>query len=227
MHGLLLTLALALPAAGPPEGFNKAYDILMAAKVQAYYASMKDFKASFVQIYSKRYHGQQKPRYGYVWIKKPGKMYWRYDAPAKRAFVSDGKKIYLYDPSKKQVIWRRIRLDQLPPATRFLWGSSKILDQFYVKVLPNSKYGGPGKVVLKLLPKNRSPNFSHILFVLKPKGRMAEVTETIVYDVLGNKNRYQFKNPVINSNIPDSQFQFKAPPHTQFIEATDKTRINP
>ncbi len=227
MQGLLLTLVLALPAAGPPEGYNKAYDILMAAKVQAYYSHMKDFKASFVQTYVKRYHGEQKPRYGYVWIKKPGKMYWRYDSPRKRAFVSDGKKIYLYDAARKQLIWRTIRLDQLPSATKFLWGSSKILDEFYVKVLPHSKYGGPGKVVLKLLPKKRSPNFSHILFVLNPKGRQAEVTETIVYDVLGNKNRYRFKHPVINSNIPDSRFAFKAPAHTRVIQATDKTRIKP
>ncbi len=227
MHGLLLTILLTMPGAGAPEGYNKAYDILMAAKVQAYYSTMKDFKASFVQTYSKRYHGRQKPRYGYVWIKKPGKMYWRYDSPQKRAFVSDGKKIYLYDPAKRQVIWRTIRLDQLPSATKFLWGSSKILDEFYVKVLPNSKYGGTGKVVLKLVPKKRSPNFSHILFVLKPKGRVAEVTETIVYDVLGNKNRYQFKNPVKNSHIPDSRFQFKPPRGTRVIEATDKTRIKP
>ena len=212
---------------GVPIGYNKAMDILTAAKVQSYYSKIKDYKGSFKHIYVKRYHGEQKPRYGYLWVKKPGMMYWRYDAPHKRHFVCDGKKIWIYTPGDKQVLWRRVKRSQLPSAVKFLFGSGQLLSEFFVKRLPKSKYGGKGKVVLKLKPIKPTSHYAHILFVLKPQGQMAKVTETLVYDSLGNKNHYIFKNTKLNTRIQAKRFKFKPPKGVRVIHATKKAKIKP
>ena len=234
MWTLLVTFVLAQQASsqqtqtsGPPKGFNRAFDILMAAKVQAYYTSIKTFEARFVQIYEKRYHGPQPPREGRVWTKKPGKMLWVYEKPTRKLFVCDGKRVWLYDPGRRQVLWRRVDLSRLPSAVRFLWGTGRILDEFYVRVLDHSKYGGPGKTVLKLVPKRPTSQFSHLLLVTVPKGRRAEVRESILYDVLGNKNRYIFKDVRVNVPIPDSKFSVKPPRGVRVIEARDDQNLQP
>ncbi len=227
MWQVTFALLLTGQADSPPPGFNRALDILMAAKVQAYYSSIRTFQSRFVQIYEKRYHGPQPPRKGRLWIKKPGKMYWLYERPARKVFVCDGNKVWIYDPGKRQVLWRRIELSKLPSAVRFLWGSGRILEEFYVKVLDRSKYGGPGKIVLKLVPKKRTSQFSHLLFVTVPKGRRAEVVESIVYDVLGNKNRYIFEDVKVNVQIPDSRFRFVPPRGVRVIEARPDATLQP
>ncbi|MCD6500090.1 MAG: outer membrane lipoprotein carrier protein LolA [Deltaproteobacteria bacterium] len=226
MFALLLIL-FAAPQAGPPPDYNKAYDILMAAKVQAYYAKIQDFKSAFKHIYTKRFHGPQPVRYGYIWVKKPGKMYWRYDAPKRRIFVCDGSRIWIYTPDKHQALWRDIQHSKLPSAVKFLWGGGDILADFYVKVLTHSKYGGAGKVVLKLKPKRPSTHYTHILFVTTPKGPIAPVVQTIVYDLLGNRNQYTFVHPVLNSRILDKRFAFHPPRGTRVIHATDKATTTP
>ncbi len=230
MYWLLIITMLAPTKAEEkpaPVGYNNPMDILTAAKVQAYYAQIRDYKGSFEHIYTKRFHEKEKPRYGYLWVKKPGMMYWRYDAPQKRHFVCDGKKIWIYTPGEKQVLWQNVKQSQLPSAVKFLWGSGKLLSEFYVKLLPKSKYGGKNKIVLRLKPIKPTSHYSHILFVAKPEGQMARVTETVVYDSLGNKNHYIFKNTKINTNIQKKRFEFKPPKGVRIIEATDKAKMKP
>jgi outer membrane lipoprotein carrier protein len=226
---VLIALAAAnpLPAAAAGGGYNKAMDILMAAKVQAYYARIKDFKAKFKQVYTKAYHGKQRPRYGYLWVKKPGLMRWRYDSPQKRLFVCDGRKVWIYTPGDKQVLWRRVQLSKLPSAVKFLWGSGNLLNEFKVKILTRSKYRKKGTVVLKLKPVKATSHYAHILFVLKPEGPIARVLETLVYDALGNNNHYIFSNREINTRIRKSRFQFTPPRGVRVIEATKGRQLKP
>lgn len=209
-----------------PKGFNNAYDQLVASKVQVYYSGIKDFKAGFQHIYTKAYHAKERPRYGYLWVKKPGKMYWRYDSPQKRMFVCDGKRVWIYTPGDKQVLWRNVQRSQLPSAVKFLWGAGNILAEFHVKVI-KSKYGRAGSIVLKLVPRRTTSHYTHILFVLKDMGRQAVVTESIVYDSLGNKNHYIFNNTQLNTRIPDNRFVFTPPRGVRVIEATDQKSMKP
>ncbi len=210
-----------------PKGFNNAMDILTAAKVQAYYEGIKDYKGAFTHIYTKRFHEKEKPRYGYLWVKRPGKMYWRYDSPEKRHFICDSKKIWIYTPGEKQVLWQSVSRSQLPSAVKFLWGAGELLSEFYVRLLSKSKYATKGRQVLKLRPIKPTTHYSHILFVLEPDGKSARVAETVVYDALGNINHYIFRNTEINTRIPDKQFHFQPPKGVRVIEATQKTQMQP
>jgi len=224
MTAALLATAIALSAGvggqNAPKGYNHANAIWLAARVQAYYNKTKDFKAKFKQIYQKAYHGKQKARWGYMWVKKPGLMRWNYSVPRVKQLICDGKTLWIYDPGHKQVFYRSIKTSAVPSAVSFLWGKGKILNEFYVMIVKGSKYAKPGLTVLRLKPKIPNSNYKHILFVVNAKS--AVVMESIVYDHLRNKNHYYFMNPKANTGVPDSQFTFKPPRGIRVIKASGK-----
>lgn len=223
---LAATLALSTGLAGQiaPRGYNHADAILLAARVQAYYNKTKDFKAKFKQVYKKAYHGAQKPRWGYMWVKKPGLMRWNYTSPRKKELICDGKKIWIYDPGYKQVFWRLAKTSAVPSAVSFLWGKGNITNEFYVIIVNGSKYAKPGTKVLRLMPRIPNSNYKHVIFVVNAK--TAVVMQSIVYDHLRNKNHYFFMNPKANTKVPSSQFKFKPPPGVRVIRATGNN-MNP
>ncbi len=228
MTAALLAAAIALSSGAAaqtaPKGYNHADAIWLASRVQAYYNQTKDFKAKFKQIYKKAYHGAQKPRWGYMWVKKPGLMRWDYTSPRKKQMISDGKKIWIYDPGYKQVFWRNLKTSAVPSAVSFLWGKGNITNEFFVKIVTGSKYAKPGTKVLRLKPKIPNSNYKHVLFVINAK--TAVVVQTVVYDYQRNKNHYFFMNPEANTLVPDSLFKFKPPRGVRVIHATGNT-MNP
>lgn len=228
LHLALLTLtfvldaaaapATAAPATSYPAGYQLPEALYVAHKVQAYYDKTLDFKAKFQQIYKKAFHGIQAPRYGYLWVKKPGLMRWDYVSPRKKQLISDGKKLWIYVPGDKQVFWRDLRNTALPTAVTFLWGRGKLLTDFWVKLVGGSKYTRPGTLVLKLLPKQTNANFKHLLFVVDLQTGM--VRESLLFDHLGNRNHYIFSQTRSNTRVPTSTFHFTPPRGVRVIRAT-------
>jgi outer membrane lipoprotein carrier protein len=200
-------------------GYNTPEALFIASKVQAYYNKTQDFKAKFKQTYSKAFHGPETPRFGYLWVKKPGLMRWDYAAPHKRQLICDGKKIWIYVPGDRQVFWRDLLESALPTAITFLWGKGDITSEFYVTLVGGSKYASPKTIVMKLLPKQPNSNFKHVLFVVETATGM--VSQSLLFDHLGNKNHYFFTEPVVNSGVPNASFQFTPPAGVRVIKATD------
>ena len=223
MNALMLAAVVAMSSgfaqqnATAPKGYNHADAIWLAARVQAYYNKTKDFKAKFKQVYSKAYHGAQKPRWGYMWVKKPGLMRWNYDSPKKKFLICDGSKIWIYTPSYKQVFWRYVKTSAVPSAVSFLWGKGNITGEFWVRVLKKSKFQKPGTKVMKMLPKVANSNYKHVLFVVDAKTAM--VVQSVVYDHLRNKNHYFFLNAKANTGVRKSRFKFTPPKGVRVIRA--------
>ncbi len=224
MTAALLATAIALSAGvggqTAPKGYNHADAIWLAARVQAYYNKTKDFKAKFKQEYYKAYHGKQKTQWGYMWVKKPGLMRWDYTTPKKKQLICDGKKLWIYTPSYKQVFYRSIKKSAVPSAVSFLWGQGKITNEFFVMIVKGSKYAKTGMTVLRLKPKIPNSNYKHVLFVVNSK--TAIVMQSVVYDHLRNKNHYYFMNPKANTGVQTKWFKFKPPKGVRVIKATAK-----
>jgi len=224
---LILTFVLGAPAvpsqtSSYPPGYQLPEALYVAHKVQSYYDRTRDFKAKFQQIYKKAFHGTQAPRFGYLWVKKPGLMRWDYVSPRKKQLITDGKKLWIYVPGDKQVFWRDLRSTALPSAVTFLWGRGKLLSDFWVKLVVGSKYTRPGTLVLKLLPRQTNVNFKHLLFVVDLRTGM--VRETLIFDHLGNRNHYIFSEARSNTRIPTSTFHFTPPRGVRVIRATTEAR---
>jgi outer membrane lipoprotein carrier protein len=221
MTAIILALVLSAPSApavAPAPVANQAHDLWIAGLVQKYYNNTKDFKAKFKQMYKKAYHGPQKPRFGYLWVKKPGLMRWDYVSPRKKKLICDGNKIWIYVPGDKQVFWRDLKASALPTAISFLWGKGNIIADFDIRTLARSKYERKDTVVIKLVPKVPNSNFKHVLFVVDNATGM--VRESVLYDHLGNRNHYVFSSPKVNTGVRRSRFQFTPPPGVRVIKAT-------
>ena len=89
---LMLMVATATKAAEPA-----AEEV--ANRIQKFYDGTRDFQAAFQQEYESKALGRKKSSSGFVYIKKPGRMRWTYEAPEPSLVVSDGVTLWIYDPA--------------------------------------------------------------------------------------------------------------------------------
>ncbi|MCK6544422.1 outer membrane lipoprotein chaperone LolA [Myxococcota bacterium] len=188
----------------------------LMTEVQKYYDQTKDFSAEFTQLYTRVALSKTTESSGKVSIKKPGMMRWEYEKPAKKLFVADGTKLWVYEPEEEQVVEdKNFKTTELSSSISFLFGEGKLQDSFTAKVGDPAKYGlAKDARVLELVPK-RDATYTRLVLVLDPK--TSQVNESILYEASGNTNRFKFRSPKINSGIAASTFTFTPPPGVEVI----------
>ncbi len=104
----------------------QAQDIHQIAQgVDAHYNQLRSLQADFTEIY--RGDGAERTESGTLWLKKPRKMRWEYRSPREKLFVSDGKVVWFYLPTERQVRKTDFRkLDDLRSPIAFLLGKTKL-----------------------------------------------------------------------------------------------------
>ncbi len=188
-------------------------------KIQGYYSSSEDYRASFIQTTShKMFAGKLDRAYGTVKFKKGGLMKWEYTRPEKKQFIYDGKTLWIYEPEVPQVFSGSADAERLRRALAFVTGEGKLLDEYSVKILNSEKYGFTEGHVLNLIPKDtQSPNKSIELYVDKSTYR---VVRSVVIDHENNRNRLDFTNPSLNNNLSAEEFSFIPPKGVPVIDPT-------
>ena len=160
-------------------------------------------------------------------MKKPGKMRWDYAAPNGQVFVSDGRRLLVYQPPEEgerhgQLVDRAVSDDQLPQAFSFLVGTGRLDRDFDIRLLDASRQGFADGHVLELRPKQPTPHYDRVLFfvrVLDRDGRRAGVIQRVlILDAAGNRNRFDFADIRFNRTVPDSRFVFQPPAGTRRVE---------
>ena len=194
--------------------------------VQTFYDQTKTLTASFHQTqYTKVYKKYTRAK-GKVAFKKPGKMRFDYAKPNGQVFVSNGERLWIYQPpdegeTKGQVIERAMNEDQLPQAFSFLTGTGRLDRDFNLRLLNAKKQGFENGHVLELRPKKPSPNYEKVLFfvrVIEKNGKKAGIVQrTLIIDAQGNRNRFDFKKMKFNRPVKDDVFVFTAPANTRTI----------
>src|SRR5579862_5374459 len=137
------------------------------SKVQHYYDATKDYTAEFVQIYTRTALSKTTESSGIVTIKKPGMMRWEYKQPASKLFVTDGTKLYVYEPEEQQVIVdSNFKTAELSTSISFLFGEGKLGDAFTPSMGTPEKYEAPkGSTVLELVPK-KDATYTRLVLVI-------------------------------------------------------------
>lgn len=184
----------------------------VARQMQAFYDRTADFQASFKQTYTDLAAGDTKVSVGKVYIKKPGKMRWDYYKEVKgkqtleKNMVSDGKVFWVYEHEFKQVFKECIETSKLPTSVTFLMGQGNLLESFNATLDAASTTERP---VLKLIPKEPTPNYKELHFVID--GKTFQVLKTTIFDPYGNTNEIVFSKVLFDKNLPDKGFQFEVP----------------
>lgn len=186
------------------------------ARLQSTYDATDDWKAAFKQDWENPVYGQTRTAYGYVYLRKPGRMRWNYVRPDKKSIVSDGRTLWIYEEEDAQIFRQDLRDAELPAAVAFLGGGKKLGDEFDAAVDDGSPLGGPGRIVLRLTPRVPTAQYKHVLFVIDAGTFL--VRESVVVDHQGAKNHITFTAIERNTRVPDDKFRFVPPAGVPILE---------
>ena len=190
----------------------------LAKQIDANYADKKTFSAKFKQEYVLKVSNQTKTSSGVVFIERPNKISFRYDAPNKNRIVSDGKTLKVYIAEDNQMIEKPVENSQYPGAFGFLMGNG-ISSSFTFTI--NDKAAWKDGPVLQGKPTSPTPDYEAATFFINKAlldrsdpGAIARVSLT---DAQGNKNRFDLSDATRPAAIDPGEFLFTAPAGTNII----------
>jgi outer membrane lipoprotein carrier protein len=205
-------LAAQAAPASRPSG-PTAIDV--ANRVQTFYNTTRTFQADFKQEYLIKIHNQKKTSDGRVVFQKPGKMSFTYSQPNGNRVVSDGKTLKVFEKDNQQMFEQPVDKTQYPAALAFLMGQGELTKSFTLRLLDAGAMKFEGGYVLEGTPVEATPAYQLILLYVDAV--TAQVRRVLILDAQGNRNRFDFSNPVVNMAAPPGEFVLTAPPGTQVI----------
>jgi len=203
--GLTLLAVLLSAAAGAAGQAPSAADL--AARVQAHYAQVRDFTASFTLTQSSALLPRPTIERGSVKVKKPGRMRWLYTAD-KKEFVADGSMLYSFSPRDKYVNVNPLpKGEDASTALLFLTGRGDLARDF-TSTLDGDQPAGEWRLNLK--PKAKQTDFTSL--ALEVERTTLALRGITVVDDQGGTSRFRFEGLKENVGLADRDFEFKIPP---------------
>ncbi len=224
--GLGFTL-LALGATGAAQEGKALDPAVVLGLVQSFYDQTTTLQADFQQTRYTRLYDRYDRAKGKVVFKKPGMMRWDYAQPNGQVFVSNGKKLLIYQPPEEgekrgQLIERDVNEDQLPSAFSFLLGNGKLDEDFEVRLLEHDNESFQDGYVLQLVPRRPTPNYEQLVFYVRTLthgGKRAGVVQRVlIIDSAGNRNRFDFAKIKFNRDVPNKRFSYRPPKGTDRVK---------
>ncbi|WP_454255475.1 outer membrane lipoprotein chaperone LolA [Pseudomonas sp. Marseille-Q8238] len=147
---------------------------------------------------------------GQLALKRPGLFRWHTDAPQEQLLVSNGEKVWLYDPDLMQVTIQA--LDQRmthTPALLLSGDVSKIRENFEIS------FKEAGEVVdFMLKPKAKDTLFDN----LRLSFRRGVINDMQLIDSIGQRTNILFLSVKMNEAIDPKQFTFDVPAGADVIQ---------
>ncbi|WP_339411233.1 outer membrane lipoprotein chaperone LolA [Pseudomonas sp. EA_35y_Pfl2_R5] len=147
---------------------------------------------------------------GQLSLKRPGLFRWHTDAPMEQLLVSNGEKVWLYDPDLQQVTIQT--LDQRlthTPALLLSGDVSKIRENFEI-----SHNEGGNVVDFILKPKSKDTLFDSLRLSFRNK----VLNDMQLIDSIGQRTNILFLNVKMNEPQDDAQFTFEIPAGADVIQ---------
>ncbi|MDO8697633.1 MAG: outer membrane lipoprotein carrier protein LolA [Pseudomonadales bacterium RIFCSPLOWO2_12_59_9] len=202
----MLLLAVMAFAVAPAQ----ADDAVAVARLTALLSQAQTLTARFSQLTLDGSGTQLQETAGELSLKRPGLFRWHTDAPAEQMLVSNGQKVWLYDPDLNQVTIQV--LDQRlthTPALLLSGDVSKISENFTV----THKEGG-SVVDFILKPKAKDSLFDN----LRLSFRNGVINDMQLIDSVGQRTNILFLGVKMNEPLDASQFSFQVPAGADVIE---------
>lgn len=145
---------------------------------------------------------------GKMWLKKPGQFRWEILGKDKRTVISDGKKVWDYDPELSQVTITQLSKGKSTAPIFFLTGDADtISNDFEVRSLGQGKCLNGSDQCFELKPKVASSSFLWIKVGFNDN----QLKEMEMLDQLGQRSQFAFHNLSMNQVISAKQFRFVPP----------------
>lgn len=147
---------------------------------------------------------------GQLALKRPGLFRWHTDAPMEQLLVSNGEKVWLYDPDLQQVTIQT--LDQRlthTPALLLSGDVSKIRENFEI-----SHNEGGNVVDFILKPKSKDTLFDSLRLSFRNK----VLNDMQLIDSIGQRTNILFLNVKMNEPQDNAHFTFEIPAGADVIQ---------
>lgn len=194
--------AVPLPTAGQTA---------LLHRVDQHYNHLRSLRTHYVERYNGM--GLSREESGTLLLKKPGRMLWRYDHPAGKVFVLDGKYAWFYTPGDHQV--QRLaagRLDDLRTPLRFLLGHTQLSRELQqIAITPEgTDYRISG------VPKELEKRVRELSLLVTPDGSIHRIK---IVELDGATTEFEFTNSEDNVPTQPADFIFTPPPGVAVVDA--------
>lgn len=176
----------------------------IAQRVDHHYDQLQSLKAGFSESYAGL--GMMKTESGILYLRKPGRMLWRYSSPQGKIFLLDGKFAWFYTVGDAQV--QRIpasELDDLRSPLRFLLGHTQLEKELTGLTLTPAP---EGCFTLTGQPKGQEKGVTRVALTVTGNGTIRGIE---VEEADGAITQFTFTNEQPNAEIPAETFHFTPP----------------
>ncbi len=172
-----------------------------------FFQDSRTVTADFTQKVSRPDGQVVKRAAGRLWISRPGKFRWTYEGSDGEVIVSNGRKVWLYEPALQQATVQPLGTALSSTPAALIAGRNPLSRQFTVRILPT----GPGGLdwVLLLPKEGQSQGFTSIRMGFDHQGRLQEMR---MEDAFQQTTTLKFSKIHINGPIASSKFRFSPPP---------------
>jgi outer membrane lipoprotein carrier protein len=195
-----------------PGSSQSARDSAVLDRIQDHYKQTNSFSAKFVEELTGM-GGAKRTRTGRVSYKRPGKMRWEFNPPQTETVVSDGHKLYDYQPDLNQVMEVPIEraFKSAAPLT-FLLGMGNLRRDFNASLSAPV----PADPLLRVVLATKGGG-DRIEMGLEPS--TYDLMAVRVTDAMGNTTSIRFSAVRANPLLADSMFHFEVPPGADVVAA--------
>lgn len=190
-----LSFFFASSVQADPESLQRLHDKLQG---------MHSFQAEFTQTVLDGSGSMMQTTRGEIAVKRPGLLYWEVYAPLEQLVVSDGVKLWSYDPDLEQVTVQAVdqRLSQTP--AMMLSGEVDGLSDSYE--IDGTQLDD--KVwQFQLTPKGQDSLFEQLKLTFSGD----RLVQMHLADSLGQRSSLEFSNIKMNPKLKDEIFSFVPP----------------
>ena len=208
ISSVMLSAALVLPVSIAQA--DDAEQQRAANKLSELLSHTQTITGTFSQLTLDSTGTQLQEASGQMVLQRPGLFRWHTDPPLEQLLISNGEKVWLYDPDLLQVTVQKMdqRLTHTP-ALLLSGDVSKISENFSITY----KEGGP--VIDFIL----TPTAKDTLFdTLRLSFRNGVINDMQLLDAVGQRTNILFMGVKVNEPVDASQFVFDAPTGVDVIE---------
>ncbi|MGM0413111.1 MAG: outer membrane lipoprotein chaperone LolA [Pseudomonadota bacterium] len=205
----LLALAVSLPAAAADSGPADS----ARERLSAFYEQVKTMQADFEQVRLQEGGDAGRRHAGEVTIHRPGRFRFEYTEPYEQLYVSDGGRVWSWDPGLEQVIVQDVTaiLGNTPAA--LLAGDEPLEETFRI-----AEVGGTdGERWLELRPREDAENFEQVRLTFGPE----HIRALEIVDATGQTSRMTFSNVAYGVDVAAERFEFEPPEGADVVDETD------
>ena len=173
-------------------------------RIDRFMQGLTGLEASFRQVLRDSRGQIAEQSSGLLRISRPDRFRWDYAAPHAQVIVSDGSRLWLYDPDLEQVTVRSLAQGLGATPAMLLSGSGKVGDAFTAGPIEQRQ----GLTWYRLAPKQKGSDFERVSLGFDGRDELAAME---LVDKLGQTTTIEFSRVKRGVALDDSLFRFVPP----------------